>query len=123
MRAKRARTASSSPQYERVIWVEKKTGRGSKIVAKVSESPQTPKIRKHLAPHSKKRRVVSPISQPGFGAETSLIPDSPIPIELKTKSGKVCLTLYQMEITDDYLSAASRWDSLRIASTSGPLHC
>ena len=32
MRGKRARTASSSPHYERVVWVERKTARGAKIM-------------------------------------------------------------------------------------------
>jgi hypothetical protein len=108
MRGKRARTASSSPPYDRVIWVEKKTARGLKIAAKVSESPQTPKKRKQLAFHSKKRRVeVSPISQPGFGAEISHIPDSPIPIKLKAKPGKVCFTPYLIKTTGGYLNTVS----------------
>jgi hypothetical protein len=35
----RAHTVPTLPQYERVIWMEKKTARGSKISAKVSNSP------------------------------------------------------------------------------------
>jgi hypothetical protein len=59
MPGKRTQTASSSPNYERVVWVEKKTARGAKITAKVANSPQTPKARKWEAPHYKKRHVIA----------------------------------------------------------------
>ena len=119
MHGKRARTVSTSPQYERVIWVEKKTARGSKISAKVSNSPRTPKIRKQGTPHSKRRKMlVSPISQTGSGIEICHTPNTPLPIKLKTKPGKVCSTLdlYLAEIIDGYLGIARPRDTLRMAS-------
>ena len=121
MRGKRARTVSTSPQYERVIWVEKKTARGSKISAKVSNSPRTPKIRKQGTPHSKRRKMlVSPLSQPGSGIKICHTPDTPLPIKLKTKHGKVSsiLDLYLAEITDGSLGIARPQDTLRMASLS-----
>ena len=94
MRGKRARTASSSPHYERVIWMEKKTARGSRITGKVSNSPQTPRIRKRATPHSKKRRLeVSPVASLGSGAEVDHSLNPPMPIKLKPKPGKVSLTI------------------------------
>jgi hypothetical protein len=90
MRGKCAWPASSSPQYERVIWVEKKTARGLKIAAKVSASPRTPKIRKQTTPLSKMRRLeASPISQTDPSEGIGCVPDPPI-IALKKKRGKVC---------------------------------
>ena len=89
MHGKRPRTASSSPHYERVIWVEKKTARGTKIKANVSNSPRTPKIRKWVT-HSKKRRMeVSSITPIGPGAEGDHPLPPPMPIKLKKKPGKV----------------------------------
>ena len=74
--------------------MEKKTARGSKVTAKVLESPRTPKIRKRSAPLSKKRRVGdSPITQIGTSVEVDPIPDPPMPIEFKTKPGKVCFVI------------------------------
>ena len=87
MRGKRAQTASSSPHYEKVIWVKKTTARGSKIAAKVSESPRTPKIRKQTTPLSKKRKMgYSPTPQIGFGVEVDCAPDAPMPAKFKTRS-------------------------------------
>jgi hypothetical protein len=92
MRGKRARPASSSPQYERVIWVEQKTARGSKITAKVSGSPRTPKIRRQTTPLSKMRRLgASPITQVDSSEKIGYVLDSPV-IGLKKKTGKVCFT-------------------------------
>jgi hypothetical protein len=87
---KRARTASSSPRYERVIWVEKKTARGVKLTAKVSNSPQTPKIRKSAAPRSKRQRTgVPPITPLGSGAGVGHPLTPPLLIKLEKKPGKV----------------------------------
>ena len=94
MLGKCARTASSSPHYERVIWIEKKTARGSKISGKVSNSPQTPRIRKRVTPHSKKRRLeASPVALIGSVAEVDHSLNPPMPIKLKPKPGKVSLTM------------------------------
>jgi hypothetical protein len=90
MRGKRARTVSLSPQYTRVIWEEKKTARGSKITARVSNSPRTPKIRKLATPHSKRRLEAFNITPASSSARDDHIPDPVIPIKLKAKSGKVC---------------------------------
>jgi hypothetical protein len=119
MCGKCAYTVSTSPQYERVIWVEKKTARGSKISAKVSNSPQTPKIRKQGTPHSKRRKMlISPLSQPGSGIEICHTPNTPLPIKLKTKGRKVSSTLdlYSAEIADGSLGIARPQDTLRMAS-------
>ena len=94
MHGKHARTASSSPHYERVIWIEKKTARGSRITGKVSNSPQTPRIRKQATPHSKKRRLeVSPVASIGSGAGVGHSLNPPMLIKLKPKPGKVSLTI------------------------------
>ena len=94
MRGKRAQIASSSPQYERVIWVEKKTARGSKITAEVSGSPRTPKFRKQTTPLSKKRRMEdSSVTPMGLGVELDQILDPIIPINFKMKRGKVCTVI------------------------------
>ena len=106
MRGKRARTASSSPKYERVIWTEEKTARGSRIMPKVSNSPRTPKIRKRATPQSKKRRLdVPPILPIGSGAADDLF-DPPVPVEFKPKHGKVCLCSETSNAADSYLSLA-----------------
>lgn len=90
MRGKRAQTASSSPHYERVIWVEKKTARGPKITANISASPQTPKIRKQATPLNKIRRLeASPTTQSGTSGGMDYIPEPPT-IAFKKKGGKVC---------------------------------
>jgi hypothetical protein len=97
MRGKRARPASSSPQYERVLWVERKTARGTKITAKVSASPRTPRIRRPTTPLSKMRRLeASPVIQAGPSDEISHVPD-PTVIAFKKKTGKVCfvVSIYQ----------------------------
>jgi hypothetical protein len=123
MRGKRARTVSSSPQYERVIWVEEKTARGSKITARVSGSPKTPKIRKLGTPHSKKRRMdffLPAPDDPSTG--DGHLPNTPIPMKLKTKSGKVSLKYKPKSTTDSYLSSASSWATLRVAPIPGSLH-
>jgi hypothetical protein len=89
MRGKRARTASSSPRYERVIWAEENTARGSRVVSRISNSPRTPKFRKWATPHSKKRKLqISPILPivSGAGDDSS---DLPVPINFKPKTGKV----------------------------------
>lgn len=71
--------------------MERKTARGAKIAAKVSDSPQTPKIRKRTTPHSKKRRMEVPSIIPiGPSAEVGHPPTPPAQIKLKKKPGKVC---------------------------------
>lgn len=90
MPGKRTRTASSSPHYERVLWVEKKTARGTKITAKASDSPRTPKIKKQATPGSKKRRMELPLITPiGPSTEVNCPLTPPMPIKLKKKPGKV----------------------------------
>lgn len=87
MRRKRSRTASSSPQYGRVIWAEEKTARGSRIVGKVAHSPRTPRVKKWATP--KKRKLeVSPITLPELEAGYCSSPGPAIPIEFKKSSGK-----------------------------------
>jgi len=92
MRGKRNRTTSSSPTFERVVWLEKKTGRGSRIVGKVASSPGTPKAKKPPHPQSKKRRLEgSPATTKHLVEEPPI--GNPIPIKLpwtKKRSGKVC---------------------------------
>lgn len=88
MRGKRARTASSSPQYERVVWTEQKTSRGSRIVPKAQNSPKTPKFKKWVTP--KKRRLdVSPVASMDLDTGGDNNPGSLVPIQLKKRSGKV----------------------------------
>lgn len=92
MRGKRNRTASTSPTYEHVVWLKKKTGRGSRVVGKVTASPQTPKTRKQQNPQSKRRRLEeSPATTKDPNEEGPVIVD-PIGIQLPRtkKSGKVC---------------------------------
>ena len=110
MHGKRARTASSPPQYERVIWVEQKTARGSKITARVSNSPKTPKVRKLATPHSKKRRLEALNTTPvNSGAGDDNTPNPFIPMNLKAKSGKVCIVIYKVTgVAGIYPSLASR---------------
>ena len=94
MRGKRPRPASSSPQYERIIWVEKKTARGTKLTAKASGSPRTPKIKRQMAPLSKMRRVnVSPTIQMGPSVEVDHITDPPV-TAFKKKPGKVSIAIF-----------------------------
>jgi len=90
MRGKHPQPASSSPQYERIIWVEKKTARGSKFTAKASDLPRTPKIKRQIAPLHKIRRVDgSPTTKIGPSVEVGHIPDPPS-AAFKKKPGKVC---------------------------------
>jgi hypothetical protein len=109
MPGKRTRTASSSPNYERVVWVEKKTARGAKITAKVANSPRTPKARKWAAPHYKKRHMEAPPitpASPSAGADHPSAP--PLPITLKKKTGKVCSLILNDQYNDNHLGVASR---------------
>lgn len=93
MRGKRARTASSSPQYERVIWIEKKTARGSRLTATTANSPKTPKLKKSATPHSKKRRL-EPFSTATADLSSGNYSPNPLtPIKLKKKSGQVSFTV------------------------------
>jgi len=94
MRGKRACTASSSPQYQRVIWAEEKTARGRKIVPRISNSPLTPKIGKQATPHSKKRRLeASPVLPIGPSAGNDHPLNPLMPLKFKAKSGKVCFAI------------------------------
>jgi len=104
MRGKRARTASSSPKYERVIWTEEKTARGSRIVSRISNSPRTPKIKKRATPHSKKRRFgVSPTLTIGSGTGDGPL-NPPLSVKFKPKTGKVCLLCKISGHADSYMS-------------------
>jgi len=87
MRGKRSRTTSSSPTYERVVWQEKKTGRGSKIAGRVVVSPGTPKAKKPLTPRSKRWRVKEGLSTTTHPDREELPIASPIPIKLPQKRG------------------------------------
>ena len=70
--------------------MERKTARGAKITVKVSNSPQTPKIRKWAAAHNKKRHMEAPpITPAGPSADIGHPPTPPVLIRLKKKSGKV----------------------------------
>ena len=108
MRGKRARTASSSPKYDRVIWTEEKTARGSRIVSRISNSPRTPKVRKRATPHSKKRRLgVSPTLSIGPSAGEGLL-DPPLSFKFKPKAGKVCFQCKTPGHTDGYLDLVNK---------------
>jgi hypothetical protein len=89
--------------------VEKKTARGAKMAAKVSNSPQTPKIRKWAAPHYKKRRIeapsIIPVS-PSPGVDRPLTP--PLPITLKKKTGKVYFPMPNNHHNGNHLGIASK---------------
>lgn len=91
MRGKRNRTTSTSPVYEHVVWLEKKTGRGSRIIGKVTASPQTPKIKKQQDPQSKRRRFEGSQATTKDPDEEGPITVDPIKIKLPQakKSGKV----------------------------------
>jgi len=82
------------------LWLEKKTGRGSRIIGKVASSPGTPKAKKPPNPHSKRRRLEgSPATSKHLGVEEPLMGD-PIPIKLpqtKKRSGKVRLLFVSSE--------------------------
>jgi len=107
MRGKQARTVSSPPQYERVIWVEEKTARGSKIIVKPSHSPRTPKVRKLASPYSKKRKFGAfPTSPTGSSTGGGHPSGLPVPIYLKTKPGKVSSTVCIADTADKYLGSA-----------------
>jgi hypothetical protein len=103
MKGKRNRPASSSPTYERVVWQETKTGRGTKITGKVVAPTRTPKAKKLLTPRSKKRRFdggLSTMKQPD--ADEPPIAD-PTPInfpQVKKRGGKVfcCLVLQKQPV-------------------------
>lgn len=89
MRGKRDWRASASPPYEHVVWEEKKTGRGTKVMGKVVATLRTLKAKKLPLSQSKRRKLQSPttLEEPLVGAE-------PIPInfpETKKRSGKVCI--------------------------------
>ena len=92
MRGKHHRTTSSSPTLERVVWQEKKMGRGSKIMGKVVALPQTPKAKKLSTPRSKRRRLEGSSSTSKYpDVEEPLLVD-PIPIRLpqvNKRGGKV----------------------------------
>ena len=103
---KRVRTLSSSPTVEHVVWQEKKTGRGSKVIPKTISSPATPKAKRQPNPSSKRRKLeVTPIIvKHAASEETPSI--EPIQIKLpqpKKKSGKVL-----------YLSIAQRKAKLKV---------
>ena len=89
MRGKRARTVSSSPTYERVIWVERKTARGAKITAKVSNSPKTPRTKKWAAPLNRRKTDFLSLTPAGPSTMTDNPPTPPAPIALKKQSKKV----------------------------------
>ena len=92
MKGKRTRKASSSPTVERVVWQERKTGRGSKITGKVVASPWTPKAKKLSTPRSKRRKLEE-ISSTTKHSDIGGSPQAgPIPIRLpqaNKRGGKV----------------------------------
>ena len=75
--------------------MEKKTARGSKLIAAVSGSPRTPKTRKQGVPLSKMRKLESsPITQAGPSEEPGYIPDpTAAALPFKKKTGKVCFAI------------------------------
>ena len=74
--------------------MEEKTARGSKITARVSNSPRTPKFRQLATPYSKKRRIGTvPVAQIGSSVGDDHLPNSPVLINLKAKSGKVSFVI------------------------------
>ena len=96
MRGKHTRTISSSPTLGRVVWQEKKTGRGSKITGKVVVSPRTPKTKKLSTPRSKRRRLEesTPAAKHPDVEGPSLV--DPIPIKFpqaNKRGGKVFMVM------------------------------
>lgn len=94
MRGKRPRSAISPPECERMVWGEEKTARGSRLTARASGSPRTPKAKRHATPLHKMRRIhISPISQAGPSVEVNHTPGSTIDA-LKKRPGKVCVLMW-----------------------------
>ena len=89
MRGKRARTVSSSPTYERVIWVERKTARGAKITAKISNSPKTPRTKKWPTPLNRRKTDFLSLTPAGPSTTADNPPTPPAPMTLKKHTKKV----------------------------------
>ena len=75
--------------------MEEKTARGTKLTARVSNSPKTPRFKKLATPRSKRQRFeVFPTTEIGTGTGEGYPPHPLVPIELEIKSGKVSSELW-----------------------------
>ena len=69
--------------------MERKTARGAKITAKVSNSPKTPRIKKRATPLSRRRTDFLSLTPAGPSTTVDDPPTPPMPITLKKNSKKV----------------------------------